>query len=252
MEIFGEELLALTGRSDAASRCLNASVDGIFTHPDGSGDPLGDCRIAPTALALIAYLSRNNPTDLSIDVGFGMGSSATMALAARRDRGDAFKHLAFDPWGLGDGRGAVVERYLNEEFGASFERVRKLSEIGLGQLLEERGHGCAGYIFIDGNHSFEQVITDFLLADALCCVGGHIVFDDAHFPAIEAAVEYIRANRDDYATWHLPVVNTSVIRKIRSERPPWYTFRPFKVPQRLDWTPCVEEWNGNLPFARQK
>jgi hypothetical protein len=253
LEQLSEELRSLVGRSESAERCLSASVEGVFVHPDGSRDPLGNCRVAPVALALIAHLSRSNPTDISIDVGFGMGSSATMAMAARQDLGDTFTHYAFDPWGLSDdGKGEVVERYVIAEFGDSYRRVRKPSEIGLGQLLDERGAQCAGFIFIDGNHTFEQVITDFMLADGLCAVGGHILFDDAEFPAIEAAVEYIRANRDDYAVWHLPVANTSVIRKLSSEKPPWYRFRPFAVPQRVDWTPGKSTWDGSLPFAPLK
>lgn len=242
----------LTFESDAAGRCLAASVDGFFTHPDGSRDDLGGVRLAPTQLALLAYLARSAPTNLTIDVGFGMGTSATMIMAARRAAGAAFEHLAFDPWGLPDGRGQVVERYLSEEFAGSFERIWKRSEVGLAQLSDERGPGVAGLIFIDGNHTFEQVITDFFLSDLLCCVGGYIVFDDAFFPAIEAAVEYVRTNRDDYAVAHLPVSNTSVIRKIRAERPDWDAFRPFDVPQRMGWTAVASDLSGDLPFAQQK
>jgi hypothetical protein len=247
-----EELRLLIGRSESAKRCLDAVTEGVFVHPDGSRDSLYDTRIAPQALALIAHLNRNNPTRISIDVGFGMGSSAAMAMAARKDQGADFIHYVFDPWGIGNGLGEVVERYLKSEFGESFHRVWKPSEIGLGQLLDERGPGCAGFIFIDGNHTFEQVITDFVLADGLCAVGGYILFDDAQYPAIETVIEYIRANRDDYEVWHLPVANTSVVRKMKAERPAWYTFQPFPVAPRVDFTPAAAEWDGDLPFAQVK
>jgi len=247
-----EEFWSLVERSDTARRCFSAVTDRVFVHPDGTRDPLFDTVISPQALALIAHLNRNNPKDISIDVGFGMGSSATIAMATRRDDDAEFTHYVFDPWGVGQGRGAVVERFLQEEFGTSFHRVWKPSEIGLGQLLDERGEECAGFIFIDGNHAFEHVITDFLLADALCAVGGHIVFDDAEYPAVETAIEYIRANRTDYAVWHLHVANTSVIRKLQPEKPAWYRFRPFSVAQRHDFTPATPGWDAALPPRRSR
>jgi hypothetical protein len=122
-----------------------------------------------------------------------------------------------------------------------------LSEIGLGRLLSERGAECCGLIMIDGDHRFDQVITDFFLADKLCAVGGFIVFDDALFPAIEAAVSYVAANRSDYEVVHLPVWNTSLARKVKRQRPSWDSFTPFAVPQRTNWTAGPNRQPRDLP-----
>lgn len=252
LDVLSRDLERLTAESDTANRCVNAVVDGIFAHPDGRKEHLNNIRLAPAQLALIAHLAKLCPTSLSIDIGFGMGSSAAMILAARRAVGAPFEHLVFDPWGLGDGKGSLVEEYLSTEFPQSFRRIWKRSEVGLPQLFEERGQGAAGLVFIDGGHTFEQVIVDFFMADLLCGVGAYIVFDDSYFPAIETVVEYIRANRPDYAVAHLPVVNTSVIQKITASPPAWDSFRPFPVPLRTNWTPSDPSWFGDLPFARLK
>jgi hypothetical protein len=92
-------------------------------------------------------------------------------------------------------------------------------------------------IFIDGGHRFEQVMTDFVLADLLCCRGGTIVLDDACYPAIETVINYVTSNRPDYAVAHLAVAKTTVLRKVAADGRAWNSFTPFEVPQRSDWTP---------------
>jgi hypothetical protein len=176
-------------------------------------------------------------TPLSVETGFGMGSSAAIILGTRRSEGKPFEHFIFDPWGLPDGRGNVVQSYLRARFGKDFQRIMKRSEYGLAELLDTRGTGTAGLVFIDGGHLFENVMSDFILADQLCCVGGYIVLDDALFPAIETVVNYVKSNRPDYAVAHLPVPYCSVLKKISTDAREWCSFKPFPVPQRSDWTP---------------
>ena len=165
-----------------------------------------------------------------------MGSSAAVMLGSRADAGEPFEHLIFDPHGLGSGRGAIVEAYLKEHFGGHFQRFWEHSAIGLARIWAERGPGSAGLIFIDGSHLFESVLTDFYLADRLCCVGGAIVFDDALFPAIETVIQYVIANRPDFEVHHLIADNATVAVRVDEERRSWDAFTPFAVPQRAGWS----------------
>jgi hypothetical protein len=231
-----ENLRALGRREDAIARCLSALQTGKFQHPDGRVDELRKERISPEQAGLLAHLAMECPKPLSVEVGFGMGSSAAIILGARRLAGQPFTHLIYDPYGLPDGRGAVVQSYLETHFPKGFRRIMKRSEYGLAALLDTHGPGIAGLVFIDGGHQFENVMTDFVLADQLCCEGGYIVLDDAWFPAIETVVNYVKANRPDYAVAHLPIPNCSAIRKIGPDQRQWDTFKPFQVPQREDWT----------------
>ncbi len=233
------ELEVMAASNDAIKRCLAAVTNGIFVHPDGREDHLGDVALTPEQLGLLVYLAKTCPPGLSIDVGFGMGSSTTTILATRRALGKPFEHIVFDPYGLG--RGFVVEDYIRGEFADHYSRVSKTSQVGLAQLVDERGPGTASLVFIDGSHTFEAVMTDFVMADLLCGVGGYIVFDDALFPAIESVVNYIIANRTQYAVSHLKVRNTTVIKKISPEQLNWDQFKPFAVPHRVNWTPLNTE-----------
>lgn len=229
-------LRALAQREEAIALCLSALETGTFQHPDGRTDELGVVRLALGQAGLLAHLAAECPKPLSIEVGFGMGSSAAVILGTRRLQQRAFIHLIYDPFGLGNGRGEVVQSYLQARFPKGFQRVKKRSEVGLGLLVDQRGPASAGLIFIDGGHRFENVMADFVLADQLCCVGGYIVLDDALFPAIETTVNYIRNNRPDYAVAHLAVPNCTVLKRISYDQRDWDSFKPFEVAQREDWT----------------
>lgn len=227
---------ALADQEQAIALCLAALNSGEFHHPDGRVDELGVVRLAPGQAGLLAHLAALCPKQLSIEIGFGMGSSAAIILGTRRLAGKTFAHLIYDPYGLNDGRGTVVQSYLEARFPNRFQRVMKRSEIGLAQLLDEKGPHCAGLIFIDGGHRFDTVMTDFVLSDLLCCVGGYIVLDDALYPAIETVVNFVKSNRPDYAVAHLAVPNCTVLKRIGPDQRDWDSFKPFEVPQREDWT----------------
>ncbi len=231
-------LVELARGVDAVDRYLDANDTGYFSHPDGRRDPLEGLAFSPPQAALIAYLAQRCPTPLSIETGFGMGSSTAVILGSRRSVGHSFQHLAFDPFGLPDRRGAVVQSYLEAEFD-EFCRCHERSEVGLGKLLSTQGCNSVGLALIDGGHHFETVISDFRLADLLCCDGGFIIFDDAWFPAIETAISYIRANRPDYALAHLAAPSTTVLQKRGPDQRHWGEFSPFPVPQRSNWRSVV-------------
>ena len=227
----------LAKKEEAVALTLDAIETGTFRHPDGRTDELEGVRVLPAQLGLLAGLARDCPKALSIEVGFGMGSSAAVIVAARKLAGKPFAHLIFDPFGLREGRGQVVQDYLKARFPKGFKRILKRSDVGMAALLDANGRNCAGLIFIDGGHRFEQVMTDFVLADLLCCKGGTIVLDDACYPAIETVINYVRSNRPDYAVAHLALPKTTVLRKIAPDGRRWDSFTPFEVPQRHNWTP---------------
>jgi hypothetical protein len=233
-------LQALAKQEEAIALAVNALQTGHFKHPDGRVDHLSNVRVSLGQAGLLAYLAQECPTYLSVEVGFGMGSTAAILLGTRRLKGNPFAHVIFDPFGLPDGSGKIVQSYLEKRFPKAFRRVMKPSETGLGAMLENRGAECAGLVFIDGGHRFENVMTDFVLADQLLALGGYIVLDDSFFPAIETVVNYVKANRSDYAVAHLPVPNCSVLRKVRRDQRAWDAFKPFEVPQRENWTPSVK------------
>lgn len=217
------------------ARCLDASRTGVFMHPDGRTDPLLDVRMSPAQLGLLSILAEQCPAQMSVEFGFGMGSSTTAILATRRRRGEPFRHIVFDAFGLA-GRGEVVEDFLRHEFGRDFERRNLCSEIGGPALVSEAGEGSCGMVFVDGCHRFENVVTDFVTADHLCCLGGFVVFDDVLAPAVECAVNYIANNRPDYALYSFEADSLVVLQKVARDEREWSDFQPFETPVRSNWT----------------
>jgi methyltransferase family protein len=235
------DLLSLGRTDDAISRYLSATETNHFVHPDGRREALDDIVIPPVQAALLSHLCKRCSTRLSIEIGFGMGSTACVILGTRRHVGNPFDHVVFDPHGLkgpapGTMRGAIVESYLTLEFEGHYHRVWKPSVIGMAELVDKYGREISDFIHIDGDHHFEYVVADFLLADMLCRKGGFITFDDSLFPAVESALSYVATNRADYAMAHLPAGNLAVLQKLDEDRRPWYAFQPFEVAQRCDWT----------------
>ena len=63
------------------------------------------------------------------------------------------------------------------------------------------------FIFIDGNHRFDDVLVDFYLADQVLEVGGLMVLDDIWMASIRTVLAFVLAN------WHT--------RSFRSEAREW-------------------------------
>src|SRR5215468_8931527 len=101
----------LSRQVESISRCESALASGLFTHPDGRTDELGITKISLEQAALLSHLCIQCPLALSVEVGFGMGSSAAVILGTRTFLKKPFEHLIFDPYGLLEGRGQVVQSY---------------------------------------------------------------------------------------------------------------------------------------------
>ena len=232
------DLLSMAAEIDAVARVVTASETRVFTHPDGRQEALGLIGLTLEQLAIIAFYARTCRTPTSVEIGFGMGTSTLLMLAVRcRYAPDltGVDHWVFDPYGLPNNQGHVVESYIKAQFAPSYHRVWQPSELGLGALREQIGAAATDLILIDGSHRFEHVLTDFLLSDALCRVGGHIMLDDFAYPAVETAINYLASNRRDYAINTSAADNFAILEKISVDQPSWGEFTPFEVSDLTDW-----------------
>lgn len=228
-------LKRIVDEEDAAARTLRAIRHGAFVDRDGRRDVLHGLYNPPRQIALLCWLAQRCERQLSVEVGFGMGSTASCILSARRTVGNEFEHIVFDRWGVGAGRGEITQNYLTEEFPGCFQRQWRLSSVGLAFLLEEYGESCTDLILVDGDHRFDGVMTDFHIADRLLAKHGFMVLDDAAYPGVESLVNFVLANRHDYEVSCLEIENTAVFRKVSRDIRDWSHFRPFQVSDRHDW-----------------
>jgi predicted O-methyltransferase YrrM len=218
---------------DPAFAAYRAALESgvVIAAPGLPSQPLTETGLDHDGASILYYLVRTLDPTLTIETGFGLGTSAIAIMLAKRGaRGE--QHIAIDPArysGVGD---IALLDHLNRTYGKPFRRVLKRSEIELPELLAARTQ--CDFAFIDGNHHFDGVLLDFFYLDRLLRIGGLIVMDDIDYPAVEAAVNYIRANRSTYAV--AEVGPFAVLRKLARDDRSWGHFRPFEVPDRRDWT----------------
>lgn len=139
--------------------------------------------------SLVRYLRPHR----SLEVGLANGISATYIAQALADNHHG-THVAIDPFqtsdwddaGLNTLRRARLDQYVTLKPAPSHWVLPQLEQ----QALRFQ------FAFIDGNHLFDYVLTDFLNIDRLLDVGGIIAWDDSDWPAITRVIRFALANRD--------------------------------------------------------
>jgi len=187
------------------------------------------CRISIAQGAQIHRLIRESGARESVEVGFAYGFSTIWILDALARRPGAV-HRAIDPFEetLWSGIGVQLVRDLGDN-GVRFEWLSDYSIHSLSQLIKQGR--LVDFVFIDGNHRFDDVIVDFYLADQLTRIGGLISLDDNWMLSIQTAANFITSNRY-YETVDQPVRNMLVFRKIGDDRErSWNHFESFVVAQ---------------------
>jgi predicted O-methyltransferase YrrM len=122
----------------------------------------------------------------------------------------------------------LVEELLAYE--TRFNWKNDLSIHALSDLIRDAAK--FDFIFIDGNHRFDDVIVDFYLSDHILKPGGLITFDDMWMPSIQAAVSFVLNNRD-YELVPQSVWNMTVIKKKRNDVRDWRHYIDFRAERPL-------------------
>jgi predicted O-methyltransferase YrrM len=183
-------------------------------------DPI--TRIQKTAGSELNRLVRENGAKRSLEIGLAYGFSTIWIMDALPS--DA-SHTAIDPFqeSLWGGVGQTQARRLS---GKKFELLEDYSIHALSDFIR-RGERF-DFIFIDGNHRFDDVLVDFYLADQVLNVGGLMVLDDIWMASIRTVMSFVLANRAYQVVpqaSHLMVA----LKKLKDDDRSWRHFRPFSV-----------------------
>jgi len=186
--------------------------------------------------AMMNKLMRSYSIKRSLEVGLGYGFSTVWMLDALRPRRNAL-HVAIDPYQKSFFKGIGLTQVERLESGARFEWIDDFSIHALSGLI---GQGEKfDFIFIDGNHRFDDVIVDFYLSDQILRTDGLIALDDIRMSAVRTAANFIVANRS-YQLIPQPADNMLVLQKTRDDDRDWRHFNGFEV----EWPPNIA---GLLP-----
>lgn len=175
--------------------------------------------------AMLNTLMRDHSVERSLEIGLAYGFSTVWMLDALCSlKGSA--HTAVDPFQKTHWGGIGLAQAARLEYAGRFEWIPDYSIHALSRLIHNKRQ--FDFIYIDGNHRFDDVIVDFYLADQIMRPGGLIVLDDMWMNSIRSATNFIINNRA-YELLPQPVRNISVLRKIRDDDRSWEHFVSFEI-----------------------
>jgi predicted O-methyltransferase YrrM len=131
----------------------------------------------------------------SLEIGCAYGVSSLYicealgsTYAAVASTGGTRRHIVVDPFQSTQWRGIGVRNIRDAGFASLVDFREERSEIVLPRLLEEGVR--LDFAFIDGWHTFDQVLVEFYYINRLLRVGGVIAFDDANRRSINRVVRH--------------------------------------------------------------
>jgi len=175
--------------------------------------------------AQLNQIVRQSKTFRSLEIGFAYGFSTVWILDALRAR-DGSRHVAIDPFELTWWGGVGLQQVKRLCAKPSFEWIDDSSIHALSRLIKSEEK--FDFIFIDGNHRFDDVLVDFYLCDQVVSAGGLIAFDDASWPSVRTAINFILTNRE-YQLIPQPVQSMTVLKKLADDNRHWEHFQSFAI-----------------------
>jgi len=180
-------------------------------------------RISPEQGMWIYELCRELKPKKTIEIGLAYGYSTIYILAALHANGSG-THVALDPF---QNRHNDIGLRQPEKVGMelSFQHIREKSVPALADF-GRRGESFE-FIFVDGNHRFDDALVDFTLSAEVCPLNGHIVLDDMWMASIQRAASFIRKNRIDFVEVPTPVANIAAFKRIENDARDWEHYVDF-------------------------
>jgi predicted O-methyltransferase YrrM len=175
--------------------------------------------------AMMNSLMRSHSVKRSLEIGFAYGFSTIWMLDALRPRRNAL-HVAVDPYELSLWHGIGLTQVKRLASGVRFEWIENFSIHALSDLIRKKEK--FDFIFIDGNHRFDDVIVDFYLSNQLLRPGALAVFDDMWMNSVRSATNFI-VNNLPYEVVPQPVENMLILRKTGYDMRDWRHFNTFEV-----------------------
>jgi predicted O-methyltransferase YrrM len=171
-----------------------------------------------------------------VETGMAYGvSSLCIADAIHRNaNGKACRLVSIDSHQTISFQRAAVHLLGRAGYAAESTLIEEPSQFALPRLVTHGERFDAG--FIDGWHTFDHTLIDFFFIDQMLEPGGFVVFDDVGYPAINAAVRFILANRD-YELTHVRKTERPVAASLRLRRNVKRLLRPLS---RTDRDPKAE------------
>lgn len=125
----------------------------------------------------------------TLEIGFALGASAVGIIAGKVDSNIQEKHIVLDPFQKIASNNVGLLGITDLQLDSKLVLLEKYSEIFLSELSEKKEY--FDFIFIDGNHTIGQAVTDAFLADRILNTKGIIGIHDSLLFSTAASIKYL-------------------------------------------------------------
>lgn len=133
-------------------------------------------------------ISGDNSIYRTLEIGCGFGISSLFICDALKEK-KTKEHFIIDPNQETNYHNIGITNLKKTEV-SFFKFLPEPSEFVLPRLAQTLP-GYFDLVFIDGLHSFDQVLLDFYYANRIIRTGGFIIFDDCSFYSISKVLTYV-------------------------------------------------------------
>ena len=137
---------------------------------------------------LYDIIANDTSVKQTLEVGCALGLSALHICEALKGR-EGCLHQMVDPYQKTEWMNIGLKN-LQESGVEYYHLIENKSELALPALLSEK-ENTLDFVLVDGWHTFDHTLIDCFYATRLLKVGGYLVVDDVHFPAIRQVVDYL-------------------------------------------------------------
>lgn len=130
----------------------------------------------------------------TMEIGLAQGGSALTLASLHREQGrpPEGQHVAIDPLQRDIFQDAGLWALERDGLSAYVQHISECSQTALPAMWKETRK--FDLIYIDGNHSFDDVFVDFYFCDRLLETQGVLVFDDCADPRVRKVTQFICRN----------------------------------------------------------
>jgi predicted O-methyltransferase YrrM len=172
--------------------------------------------------AAIHNFIRSHSIKKSVEIGFACGFSTVWILDAMQSQ----PHVAIDPFEKTDWHGIGLAQVKRLGFDYNFRWIEDYSIHALSDMIRQKER--FDFIYIDGNHKFDDVLVDFYLSDQVLRCGGFVALDDMWMRSVRTVVSFIQSNRA-YVPTSQPHRNMMILQKQHNDNRDWTHFNPFEL-----------------------
>jgi predicted O-methyltransferase YrrM len=154
-------------------------------HPSAPSLPVA---VDPEEGAFLTRIIDAVKPSTSLEIGMAYGVSALYICEALSKLPHPARHIVMDPFQSTQWRGIGLQNVAAAGYAPLLEFHEHRSEFMLPQLLA--AGTSVEFAFIDGWHTFDQVLLEFYYVNRMLSVGGVIAFDDAERRGINRVIRH--------------------------------------------------------------